>query len=192
MINIHDSAQQYFARLLQQQDIDGLGLRLAVAQPGTPMAECELSFCEPGDVATGDQAQPCDGFTLYVDADSAPWLGDAEIEFLNDRTGGQLVVRAPNIKGSVPDDESSLEERVQYVIDTEINPQVASHGGRVSLVEIAEGGIVVLQFGGGCHGCGMVSVTLKDGVEKTLKEQLPEVTAVRDVTDHSTGTNPYY
>ena len=75
---------------------------------------------------------------------------------------------------------------------SEINPKLASHGGCVTLLEVDAEHAVVLQFGGGCHGCGMVDVTLKQGVEKTLREQVPEVTAVRDATDHSGGEKPYY
>lgn len=192
MIEIHQSAQSYFKKLIDGQGIDGLGLRLAVCQPGTPQAECELSFCEPEDAAAGDLKQACEGFDLYVDGSSAPYLSEAEIEFVTDQTGGQLVVRAPNIKGEEPGEDSPLAERVQYLLDAEINPAVAAHGGRVSLVEIDADNVVVLEFGGGCHGCGMVNVTLKEGVEKTLKTQIPEISAVRDVTDHSTGENPYY
>ncbi|MBT7886727.1 MAG: Fe-S biogenesis protein NfuA, partial [Gammaproteobacteria bacterium] len=69
---------------------------------------------------------------------------------------------------------------------------LASHGGMVSLIEIVEDNVAVLQFGGGCQGCGMVDVTLKDGVEKTLLETLPQLTAVRDVTDHSVTENAYF
>jgi Fe/S biogenesis protein NfuA len=83
-------------------------------------------------------------------------------------------------------------ERVRYVIESEVNPQLASHGGRVSLREVTADGIVVLQFGGGCHGCGMVDKTLRGGVEQTLKTRVPEVTGVADVTDHDSGNTPYY
>ncbi len=83
-------------------------------------------------------------------------------------------------------------ERVRYVLDAEINPRLASHGGRVTLLEVDAEGVVLLKFGGGCHGCGMVDVTLKQGVEKTLRERVPEVTAVRDATDHTGGKQPYY
>ena len=91
-----------------------------------------------------------------------------------------------------PAADASVVERVRYLIDAEINPKLASHGGRVSLREITAEGIVVLQFGGGCHGCGMSEVTLKNGIEKTLREKIPEVTGVRDVTDHKSGSKPYY
>jgi len=78
------------------------------------------------------------------------------------------------------------------VLHSQINPSLASHGGMVSLIEIVEDSVAVLQFGGGCQGCGMVDVTLKDGVEKTLLETLPQLTAVRDVTDHSVTENAYF
>jgi len=78
------------------------------------------------------------------------------------------------------------------VLHSQINPSLASHGGMVSLIEIVEDNVAVLQFGGGCQGCGMVDVTLKDGVEKTLLETLPQLTAVRDVTDHSVTENAYF
>ena len=78
------------------------------------------------------------------------------------------------------------------VIYNEINPMLESHGGEVSLIEFNDHGEAVLQFGGGCQGCGMVDVTLKDGIEKTLVEQIPEVTGVKDTTDHSIDDNAYY
>jgi Fe/S biogenesis protein NfuA len=77
------------------------------------------------------------------------------------------------------------------VIDSDINPSLAGHGGHISLIEIIDDSIVVLQFGGGCHGCGMANVTLKQGIEKRLKEKFPQIVEIRDVTDHTTGTNPY-
>ncbi len=191
MIEVHASAQQYFKHLLEQQ-ADGLGIRMVVLNPGTPTATCELGFVELDAIGADDVVVPLDGLDLHLEAASAPYLDNAEIEFQEEATGGQLVVRAPDIRGREPDADAPLRERVQFVLDAEINPSVAAHGGRVALVDVDAAGIVVLQFGGGCHGCGMVDVTLKQGVEKTLKERIPEVAGVRDVTDHSQGENPYY
>ncbi len=106
-------------------------------------------------------------------------------------TGGQLTIRAPKIKGDAPKQDASVTERVQYLLDSEINPMLAAHKGQVSLEEITAEGVVLLRFGGGCHGCGMVDVTLKQGIEKTMMERIPEITAVRDATDHATGEAPY-
>ena len=106
--------------------------------------------------------------------------------------GGQLTIKAPNAKVPNVSEDSPLEDRINYLLHSQVNPSLASHGGMVSLVEVVEESIAVLQFGGGCQGCGMVDMTLKDGVEKTLLEQLPELTAVRDVTDHSITENAYF
>lgn len=192
MIEISERAQSHFHRLIEQQGIDGLGIRVHVIAGGSPAANCELSFCEPHELTGSEWTVECAGFDLHVDADSVRWLDQAQIDFEPNSTGGQLNIRAPKIKGDMPDGESGLVERVRYVIDAEINPQIASHGGRISLLEVSSDGVVVLQFGGGCHGCGMVDVTLKQGVEKTLRARVPEITAVRDATDHSGGQNPYY
>jgi len=192
MIEISERAQQHFLRLLSQQGIDRLGIRLRVTLPGTPAANCELEFCEPADLLGGEWTIECSGFDFHIDGDSASWLDQASIDFEPSATGGQLNIRAPKIKGNVPGVEAGLIERVRYVLEAEINPKLASHGGRVSLLEIDADGAVLLQFGGGCHGCGMVDVTLKQGVEKTLRERVPEITAVRDATDHAAGKKPYY
>lgn len=192
MIDISDRAQQHFLRLLSQQGIDDLAIRLRVTAPGTPAANCELEFCEPLDLAGGEWTVECTGFNFHIDGASAPWLEGASIDYEPNATGGQLNIRAPRIKGEVPGAEAGVIERVRYVLEAEINPRLASHGGKVSLLEIDADGTVMLQFGGGCHGCGMVDVTLKQGVEKTLLERVPEITAVRDATDHAAGQKPYY
>ena len=192
MIDISERAQQHFLRLLSQQGTDGLGIRLRVTAAGTPAANCELEFCEPADLLGGEWTIECAGFNFHVDGDSASWLDNATIDFEPNATGGQLNIRASKIKGNVPGTEAGLIERVRYVLEAEVNPKLASHGGRVTLLEIDADGVVLLQFGGGCHGCGMVDVTLKQGVEKTLRERVPEITAVRDATDHSGATSPYF
>lgn len=192
MIDISERAQQHFLRLLSQQGVEDLSIRLRVTAPGTPAANCELEFCEAQDLAGGEWTIECAGFLFHIDGDSASWLDGATIDFEPNPTGGQLNIRAPKIKGEVPGADSSLIARVRYVLEAEINPMLASHGGRVSLLEVDADGAVLLQFGGGCHGCGMVDVTLKQGIEKTLRERVPEITAVRDATDHAGGEKPYY
>jgi Fe/S biogenesis protein NfuA len=192
MITITETAQNYFTRLIAQQDEEGLGLRISVNQPGTPAASCDLQFCPEGQSMPDDRVVEFSGFRLFVARLSEQWLERAEIDFEEDATGGQLTIKAPGIKGSAPGDEASLEERVNWLLQTEVNPALAAHGGRVALVEITEQKEVVLQFGGGCHGCGMADVTLKQGIEQTLTRNLPEITAVMDATDHQAGKNPYY
>ena len=84
-----------------------------------------------------------------------------------------------------------LADRVKQVLETRVNPAVASHGGQISLVDVDDAD-VYLELGGGCQGCGMARVTLKQGVEKMLREAIPDIGEIHDVTDHAAGTNPYY
>lgn len=192
MIEITESAQTYFQRLIGQQDEEDLALRISVNHAGTPGANCDLQFCPRGQSMPDDHTVEFPGFRVFVARASAPWLDKAQIDFEEDSTGGQLTIKAPGIKGSEPSDGASMEERVEWLLETEVNPALASHGGRVALVEITETKEVVLQFGGGCHGCGMADVTLKQGIEQTLTRSIPEITAVVDATDHQSGSNPYY
>ncbi|MFT4179802.1 MAG: NfuA family Fe-S biogenesis protein [Thermomonas sp.] len=191
MIQISEAAQTHFRKLIEREAIPGLGVRLAANDPGTPRADVRLEFAESAELAGDEWAIDCEGFTLWLDAASVPYLDGAEIDYATQATGGQLQIRAPKIKGSAPGETASLVERVRWLIEQEINPQLAQHRGHVSLQEVTADGVVVLRFGGGCHGCGMADVTLKQGIEKTLMEKVPGVTAVRDATDHATGSAPY-
>lgn len=191
MINISESAQNHFRKLIEREALPGLGVRLAAVNAGTARADVRLEFAEPGDLQGDEWAVDCDGFTLWLDAASVSYLDGAEIDYETLGTGGQLQIRAPKIKGEVPAESASLVERVRWVVENEINPQLAAHRGNVAVQEVTADGIVVLRFGGGCHGCGMADVTLKQGIEKTLLEKVPGVTAVRDATDHETGAAPY-
>jgi Fe/S biogenesis protein NfuA len=191
MIQISESAQSHFLRLIEREALPGLGVRLSALHPGTPKADVRLEFAEPGDLQGDEWAVDCRGFTLWLDASSVQYLDGAEIDYTHQQTGGQLQIRAPKIKGQVPDETSSLVERVRWVVEHEINPQLAQHKGHVTVQEITADGVVMLNFGGGCHGCGMADVTLKQGIEKTLLEKVPGVTAVRDATDHASGAAPY-
>ena len=192
MIEISQSAQHHFRHLIQTQGGDAIGILLTAVEPGTPRADARLEFCEREDLIGDEWSLDCDGFTLFVRGDSAEYFDGAEVDYQAHATGGQLTIRAPRIKGREPGSEASLVERVRWLLENEINPRLAAHGGKVALAELTAEGEVFLRFGGGCHGCGMVDVTLKQGIEKTLRERLPEITAVRDATDHATGARPYY
>lgn len=191
MIQISESAQTHFRRLIEREALPGLGVRLSALHPGTPRADVRLEFAEPADLHGDEWAVDCEGFTLWLDASSVSYLDGAEIDYTQQTTGGQLQIRAPKIKGQVPGESASLVERVHWVVEHEINPQLAQHKGHVTVREVTADGVVILNFGGGCHGCGMADVTLKQGIEKTLLEKVPGVIAVRDATDHASGAAPY-
>ncbi|WP_087854345.1 Fe-S biogenesis protein NfuA [Photobacterium andalusiense] len=192
MITITESAQQHFGKLLAQQP-EGTNIRVFVVNPGTQSAECGVSYCPPEAVEASDTEMKLELFSAFIDELSLPFLDDAEIDFVTDKMGSQLTLKAPNAKVRKVADDASLIERVDYVLQTQINPQLAGHGGHVSLSEITEDGVAILQFGGGCNGCSMVDVTLKEGIEKELLVQFEgELTGARDITDHARGDHSYY
>ncbi|MBC6428106.1 MAG: NifU family protein [Cellvibrionales bacterium] len=215
-VEITRSAQDYLAGLLAKQEGD-VNVRMFVLRPGTPEAETCLSYCRAGEQQEDDQILELDAFKVFFEQRSAPYLDGARVDYAADQMGGQLSIRAPNSRVPQVSADSPLEDRVNYILWNDINPGLAAHGGQVSLVEMApaqaeksaEGAaagkkageekgkqesdqIAVLKFGGGCQGCSMLDLTLREGVEKTLLEKLPELAGVRDITDHSDTSNAYY
>ncbi len=191
-VTITESAQEYLKGLLEKQETEGMGIRMFVSNPGTAQAETCIAYSRPGEEEEGDVVMPLAGFNAYFEEKSLPYLEEAKVDYSPDRMGGQLTIRAPNSKMPKITDDSPLEDKIKYVLFNDINPGLASHGGNVSLMELTEDNYAVLQFGGGCQGCSAVDMTLKQGVEKTLMEKLPEIKGVRDMTDHTDTSQAYY
>lgn len=190
-ITVTDAAQQHFVKLLSSQP-ENTHIRVFVVNPGTAKAECGVSYCPRDAVEHSDTEIPLNGFSAFIDATSYPFLVDAFIDLQQEAAGTQLTLKAPNAKAKPLSDDAPLFERVEYVLQSQINPNLASHGGFVKLTEITEDRVAVIQFGGGCNGCSMVDVTLKDGVEKELMQAFAdELSAVRDVTAHARGEHSY-
>ena len=192
MINVKvtESAQEYLFGLLEKQNCEDIGIRMFVSDPGTPKAETCIAYSRPGERIEDDVVVNYEKFNAYYEQRSIPFLEDAVVDYSADKFGGQLTIRAPNSRLPNVTDDSPVEDRVNYVLYNEINPSLAAHGGVVSLAEIDDG-FAILEFGGGCQGCSAVDLTLKQGVEKTLMEKIPELTGVKDVTDHSDTSNAY-
>lgn len=191
-LNITESAQNYLAELLAGQDDDVQGIRMFVNNPGTPSAETCIAYCREADLQDEDVVVDYAKFSARFELRSLPFLEDALVDYAKDRMGGQLTIKAPNAKLPKVNDDSPIEDRINYVLYNEVNPGLASHGGEVSLVEVTEGMMAILKFGGGCQGCGMVEATLRDGVEKSLLEQIPELKGVSDMTDHTDRSQAYF
>lgn len=193
---ITPSAQEYLYELLEKQGTKGIGVRVFVENAGTPRAECCMAYSAPEEVVPTDYKQDYPNFPAYIDAPSIPYLRDAVIDYNKDRFGGQLTFRAPNSKVPRVGPDASIEERITYILQAEINPSLESHGGNCSLVEVKEdeeyGLTAVLKFGGGCQGCSAIDMTLKQGVETTLQEHIPELKRVVDQTDHSQSEGAYF
>lgn len=194
-ITVTEAAEEYLVELLSKQDVEGIAVRMFVTQPGTSYAETCLAYCRPDEVIEDDEIMELTTLRFYIEKNSVPYLDEALVDFAKDRMGGQLTIKAPNAKVPKVSDDSPLNERINYILYSEVNPGLASHGGEVKLIEIVEedeGYIAILEFGGGCQGCSAVDMTLKDGVEATLVERIAELVGVRDVTDHSVRENAYY
>ena len=189
-VNITDSAQDYLSGLLEKQNCEGIGIRMFVSDPGTPKAETCIAYSRPGEHNEDDIIVEYTKFNGYYEQRSIPFLDDAVVDFSEDKFGGQLTIRAPNSRLPNINDDSPIEDKVNYLLYNEINPGLASHGGVVSLSEMDDG-FAVLEFGGGCQGCSAVDLTLREGVEKTLMSKIPELNGVRDVTDHTDTSNAY-
>ena len=185
MVTLTDLARQKFLEFVNADGREGHGLRILVSDGGSMRPEFALNFVGPDESNADYTVVDAGEFKIYIDSESAKWLKDASVDYVDALDDSGFKVDAPH-SGPGP-----LAHAVNRVLDDTINPAVKSHGGHVSLVAV-EDGTAYLRFGGGCQGCGMVDVTLKQGVEKVLFDKVPEVKKVMDVTDHAAGTNPYY
>ena len=182
MLNFTDLAKQRVLKFMQAQASQDVGaLRIA----GT-RAEQRLWLVKSVDRQKNDYVQDEGSFEVYLDPLSAKALDGATVDFVDGVMQSGFKVFFPSPKWDDP-----LAQKVQDVLDAHINPGVASHGGNVSLEGVKDG-VAYIRFGGGCQGCGAADVTLKQGVDRIIREQVPEVTRVSDATDHDAGENPYY
>ncbi len=186
------SAQDYLFDLLSNQEEDTSGIKIFVSEPGTPRAETCIAYSKKDEDFSSFRLIDEFRFKLYLEEKSIDFLKSAEVDYSPDKFGGTLTIKAPNAKLPQISENASIEDKINYVLYSEVNPGLAAHGGEVSLIEVLDEETAILQFGGGCQGCGMVDLTLKDGVEKTLLEQVDGLKSVKDVTDHSYRENAYY
>ena len=189
MITVTETAKKKFLEVIRAEGREDQGLRIIVSNGGTAQPEFALNFVTEEQVNENDTVVDVGEFRVYFDAAQARFLEDASIDFIDALTESGFKVEAPNAGLTKP--EGPVAEAIVRVLDEKINPAVAAHGGNISLVAVQDE-TAYLRFGGGCQGCGMVNVTLKQGVEKTLFADVPQITKVMDITDHAAGTNPYY
>ena len=190
-VSISDSAIKYLENLLDSQD-EPTNIRVFVSDPGTMRAETCIVYSKVGEEEEDDILMEIDKISVFLENESLPFLEDCKVDYNPDKFGGQLTIRAPNAKIPSLKENSSIEDKINYYLYSEVNPSLASHGGEVSLVEVIDSSKAVLKFGGGCQGCGMVDLTLKNGVEKTLIDNIPEITEIIDSTDHTFKDNAFY
>ncbi len=194
---VTSEAQEQVLRALKSQE-GKEALRLEALVGGGMDFTYAMKLVPGSDRNAEDHIIELEGFSLFVDPRSAENLKGATVDYEEGILRSGFKFENPNKpeipelgSGPRPDLVGETAEKVEHLINTEINNAVAAHGGRVEFVGVRDDK-VYLSFGGGCHGCGMVDVTLKQGIESRIKELVPEIIAVVDVTDHSTGENPFY
>ena len=186
--------------LANETDPSSLALWLEVSGVGDGAYTYDMYFQAIADAGAGDVVQHDDELPVVVPDASVDRLQGATLDFVTDADGeGGLVVVNPNTPPSTaprvvaPDVDLSdpMAQRVVAVLEEQVNPSIAAHGGRADLVGIKDAA-VYLRLSGGCQGCGMAKATLSQGIEVMLREAVPEITEIVDVTDHADGTNPYF
>jgi Fe/S biogenesis protein NfuA len=187
MITLTDTARTKVVEFINQADKDCAGLRVAAHKAGRHRFQYDMTLVLEGEERDNDLKVEAGELTVFVDPRSAEWLEGTTIDFVSDAAGTGFQIDNPQ---AVAHWDDPVAQKVQEVIDQRLAPALAGHGGWVELVEI-EGDTAVIEFGGGCQGCGMSQVTLKDGIEATIVEAVPEIVRVVDRTDHGAGSDPY-
>ena len=187
IVTITDVARQKILEIMDNQGIRGRGaIRVQIQGRGPGGWNYGMSLEEDAQPEPGDAVQDEGDFKVLVGPDTLDNLRGATVDFVGQLMGGGFKIENPNPIWSDP-----LAQGVQDLIDSQINPGVASHGGHVELLDVKDNKVYV-RMGGGCQGCGMASVTLTQGVEALLKQTYPQIEAVVDTTDHAGGSNPFY
>lgn len=189
-ITVTDGAVGFLNDLLSKSE-DHKDIKLFVENGGTPLAETMLTYCNAKDEKDSTIVE-YDGFNMAVDNSSIKFLEECIINYDTEQFGGQLTIKAPNSKINKLDENSTLEEKVNYYLYNDVAPMLAQHGGNVRLHKITEDNMAVLEFGGGCQGCSAVDMTLTHGIEQIILQNVPEIKGIMDMTDHSLAQNAYY
>ena len=185
-IDISQKAHEHISNFLNASAEKFKGISIIIETKTDSKANYSIQFIELSATPVENISIDLEKFQVFVAKEAIPYLEGTEVD-LNEK--GELEAFNPSM--SITEISGSVEEQIQHVLEEEVNPMVASHGGVVSLLEVKDHN-AYLEFGGGCQGCGMIDVTLKQGVEVMIKAQIPEIEAIYDVTDHAGGTNPYY
>ncbi|CAL4325872.1 Fe/S biogenesis protein NfuA [Buchnera aphidicola (Protaphis terricola)] len=191
MIKISNEAQNYLLSLLSKEPI-GTQIRVFIVNPGMKNAECRLSYCYLEEVDKSDIKLYYNNFYIYVNQSIIHFLKDSEIDLLIDNLGSQLTFKAPYARKNIIQKNLTLKDKIKNFLDQEINPQLLSHGGKVNLINLSKDKVVFIKFSGGCNGCSMIEVTLKEMIEKKILSFFPEVKQVIDNTQHLHGSHSFY
>jgi Fe/S biogenesis protein NfuA len=198
MVTFTEEAKSQVMAAVQDREGGKVMLRLEARNIGGFDFSYAMRLIGPDEKTAEDRTFDGGGFEVVVDPESAGYLKGASVDYESGALQSGFRFDNPNRPpipglGETREDDLTgpLAERVKALFENELNPAVAGHGGVIRLLAVRDNKVYV-AFGGGCHGCGMVNVTLKQGVEARLKEAIPEIEEVVDVTNHASGDTPYY
>jgi Fe/S biogenesis protein NfuA len=196
IVSVTDAAREKVLEIRSnEEEPDTLGLRIEVVGASGVEYAYDLAFEAIADAAEGDSVVVDQGLPVFVPADSVEKLRGATLDLPSNAAQGGLVIRNPNrpdpLAGVELDLKGDLADKIRQLLEQAVNPMLAAHGGFASLVGVEETK-VFLSMGGGCQGCAVSAMTLRDGIEAQIRAAIPEVTEIVDVTDHDAGQNPYY
>jgi Fe/S biogenesis protein NfuA len=188
LIMVSDTARSKLVELMQGADSSVAGIRVLAEATSPANPQYSLAFVQEGEDFDDDTVIDLEDFKVFVDPDSLKYIQNVRLDFITSGMGGGFRIDRALPKTQL---EGPVAEKVQRLIDEQINPALQLHGGYVQLIDV-QGSTVYIELGGGCKGCGMVDVTLKQGIEVMIKQNIPEITEILDTTDHASGNNPYY
>ena len=164
------------------------GVKISIVGRKEGLFDDKLTLVDQGKEDPLDIVQGIsDSLNLYIEANNAKNLDGLIVDFdPNDTTSNGFIFKNPNPIWSDP-----IAIKLQDFLDQQVNPAIASHGGQINLIDV-KGESAYVEMSGGCQGCGMASVTLKQGVEVMVQEAIPEIKELVDSTDHASGANPYF
>ena len=199
MIEITPAARAQIQSFVDQAVVQDPALRIELDRNNpTPLARnYSISLVERDDRQRTEIAINVDEIRVFLNLDTSNLLSGATIDWVEENGSGGFRVEDPKARAAARPEPSELRisgpmaERVQQVIDEVINPGIAAHGGYVELVDVSDD-TLYLRMGGGCQGCAASAATLRMGIERMVREQVPEIQEIIDVTDHTAGANPYY
>ncbi|RMH19366.1 MAG: hypothetical protein D6701_05120 [Gemmatimonadetes bacterium] len=192
MLTLTERAREVVRSYLDASDGELEALRITMAGDSPLAPRFELTLVPSSERADDEREVEVEGVRVLVREDTAPRLEGATVDFVERLNESGFEVRLdPSRQPERKPPSGPLAERVSTILDTQINPAIAAHGGHISLVDV-QGTEIFLEMSGGCQGCAMSRMTLRQGVERMVRQAVPEVTVIHDVTDHASGQNPYF
>lgn len=187
-INLTNEAIHYLTSNLDLEKDKNLIIYISVAYPYTEYAYVNITYCKKEDLNKNDINIKVNFLDIFLDEKSKDLLQNALIDFKNQ----SLQINAPNLFKSKKEHNKNIKDDIKYLFENEINTILSQHGGFIELVDIENNDTLIIKFHGGCQGCGMVSYTMNNYIEKIIKKNFPQINNITDTTSHEIKKNSYY